>query len=75
MFSKTSANKKSKYIILSSIFSLVFLFLLPLWSNPGIFWDGWITELHAERNEFYEVFIQFLYNGRPISGFLFYLTK
>ena len=65
---------KKKYLELYLI-PLVLLLLFPLWSNPGIFWDGWATQLLIERKQFQSIFDQWIENGRPLTAYLFYIFR
>lgn len=50
---------------------LGFLLLLPLWSNPGIFWDGWIYHTMIARDNFESGILDaFSRNGRPFSAYI-----
>lgn len=46
------------------------IFLAPLISNPGTFWDGTLYHLLIKRNEWGEVLEPFTANGRPFSAYL-----
>lgn len=50
-----------------------FALLFPLWSNSGVFWDGWIYQLMIFRDNFEEGILEpFQLNGRSFSAYLIY---
>lgn len=62
--------------IISFLFGTVILIFLPLWSNTGIFWDGWIYHLMIERANFADGILKpFSENGRPYSAYIIYAFR
>lgn len=48
-----------------------FVALFPLWSNAGIFWDGWIYHLMVIRGDFENGILEpFTENGRAFSAYI-----
>lgn len=53
--------------------SIGLLLLLPLWSNPGVFWDGWVYDSMIRRDMFEGVLEPFERNGRNYSAYIIWL--